>query len=115
MRFTPANSAEVLLGEPVDSTLDVGLATFEGRAVDVEVYGGKTILNAGGKTGRIERVGELLSPLSEDEVGSIRCIGLNVSSPSVCGGREANGASAVCKARQGGEPRAAYRDRKSVV
>jgi len=46
------------------------------------VFSGKSVLSAGEPTGKKETIGKLLSPLTKEEVGSIRCIGLNVSSVS---------------------------------
>ena len=43
------------------------------------MYSGKSVLSPGEATGKKEIIGRLLSPLAKDEVGSIRCIGLNVS------------------------------------
>ncbi|GAA5907664.1 hypothetical protein JCM6882_008943 [Rhodosporidiobolus microsporus] len=77
VRFRPTSGSSVLVGEPVDTQLDVGQATYEGKGVEVDVYEGASILRPGVKTGRREKVGELLSPLAEEEVGTIRCIGLN--------------------------------------
>lgn len=81
VRFQPASAApnaSPLIGEPIDPTLDVGLATYNGDKVEVEVFTGSSILAPGERTGRREVVGTLLCPLQEEEVGSIRCIGLNV-------------------------------------
>ncbi|KAK4705488.1 hypothetical protein P7C70_g711, partial [Phenoliferia sp. Uapishka_3] len=79
VRFTPVGSSSPLIGEPIDSKVDVGLATFGGTPVKVNVYSGTSILDAGKPTGKQETVGELLSVLAEHEIGggSIRCIGLN--------------------------------------
>jgi hypothetical protein len=71
--------ATPLIGEPVDPELDVGLATYSNQDVEVAVYSGTSVLAPGSKTGKREMVGRLLSPLARDEVGTIRCIGLNVS------------------------------------
>lgn len=80
VRFHPkSSSSTILLGEPVDSEVDVGAATKDGKDVEVNVYSGKSVLNPGEATGKKETIGKLLSPLSKEEVGSIRCIGLNVS------------------------------------
>ena len=68
-----------LLGEPVDANQDVGLAIRKGETVEVKVFSGKSALNPGDLTDKVEKVGRLLSPLSQEEVGTIRCIGLNVS------------------------------------
>jgi len=66
-----------LVGEPADSQQDVGLATRKGEKVEINVLSGSSALSPGLPTGNVEEVGRLLSPLSRDEVGTIRCIGLN--------------------------------------
>jgi hypothetical protein len=92
IRFRPSDDpSAVHIGEPVRSDLDVGLAVYnngklgkegEGDAVEVEVkvFSGRSVLDAGEPTGEVKKVGRLLSPLGRDEVGTIRCIGLNVGS-----------------------------------
>jgi len=70
-----------LIGEPVSKTVDVGLATRNGDEVQVKVFSGTSVLNAGAATEKTELIGRLLSPLATNEVGSIRCIGLNVRHP----------------------------------
>ncbi|KAL4797635.1 hypothetical protein BDV19DRAFT_42122 [Aspergillus venezuelensis] len=78
IRFTPVSSpTSILIGEPIDSTLDIGLAVLEGKEVSVFVYSGSSVLSPGTKTDKVETVSKLLSPLSQSEVGTIRCIGLN--------------------------------------
>lgn len=74
-----SNPAKVLIGEPVDPKLDVGLAIYRGEEVSVRPFSGSSILNPGQVTGTTETIARLLSPLAQTEVGSIRCIGLNVS------------------------------------
>jgi hypothetical protein len=78
-RFIPKSSDDILIGEPVDESIDVGAATLAGKDVEVEIYSGSSVLNPGSPTGKTETIGRLLSPLAESEVGTIRCIGLNVS------------------------------------
>lgn len=68
----------MLIGEPVDKDIDVGLATRKGQEVKVKVFSGTSILSAGEATDRTEVVARLLSPLAVGEIGAIRCIGLNV-------------------------------------
>jgi hypothetical protein len=69
VRFRPSSSpSSVLIGQPVDQHLDVGVATFEGKQVEVDVYSGDSILRAGEKTRKKETIGTLLSPLAEEEV-----------------------------------------------
>ena len=79
MRFIPkSQGSTILLGQPVDGDIDVGAAIREGQEVLVSVFSGKSVLNPGAKTDRIEAISRLVSPLAQEEVGTIRCIGLNV-------------------------------------
>lgn len=79
VRFVPrSDETLVLIGEPVEKEVDVGLATRKGQEVGVKVFSGCSILNAGEATDRTEVVSRLLSPLAVGEIGAIRCIGLNV-------------------------------------
>ncbi|QMW38121.1 hypothetical protein G4B11_001357 [Aspergillus flavus] len=81
VRFVPkSNPSKVLIGEPVDAQLDVGLALYQGKEVSVRPFTGASVLNPGQKTESTEIIGRILSPLSQNEVGSIRCIGLNYTS-----------------------------------
>lgn len=79
VRFIPKSGSEPYIGQPTDSELDVGAAIRGGKDVEVEVFSGSSALSAGSLTGKKEVIGKLLSPLAESEVGTIRCIGLNVS------------------------------------
>ena len=82
MRFVPkSNRSNILIGEPVDPKLDVGLALYHGQDVPVYPFSGSSVLNPGHKTGATEAVERVLSPLAQNEVGAIRCIGLNVCRP----------------------------------
>ncbi|WVF67727.1 hypothetical protein IAT40_002486 [Kwoniella sp. CBS 6097] len=77
VRFIPRGSSEPLIGEPVDPTVDVGLASYENKQIEVSVFSGQSVVNAGSKTDETAVVERLLSPLAQSEVGTIRCIGLN--------------------------------------
>ncbi|OOQ91621.1 fumarylacetoacetate hydrolase family protein [Penicillium brasilianum] len=78
VRFVPkSNPAKVLIGEPVDASLDVGLALYQGKEVAVRPFSGSSVLNPGQVTSSTETIERILSPLSQSEVGSIRCVGLN--------------------------------------
>lgn len=80
VRFHPRSDPSItLIGQPKNSEQDVGLASFAKEDIEVEVFSGESILEPGKKTGKTETVDKLLSPLSQNEVGTIRCIGLNVS------------------------------------
>lgn len=76
----PASDAtKVLVGQPVDDSVDVGAALRRGEKVEVDVFSGSSVLNFGQKSTRRDVIQRVLSPLAADEVGTIRCIGLNVS------------------------------------
>ncbi|GAB1211565.1 hypothetical protein ATERTT37_000688 [Aspergillus terreus] len=78
VRFVPkSNPSKILIGEPVDPQLDVGLAIYQGKEVSVRPFSGTSVLDPGQKTESTETISRILSPLSQSEVGTIRCIGLN--------------------------------------
>lgn len=84
VRFVPkSNTSKVLIGEPVDPQLDVGLALYRGSDVLVHPFSGSSVLSPGQITNATETISRLLSPLAPSEVGTIRCIGLNVSTLSL--------------------------------
>ncbi|KAJ5968984.1 hypothetical protein N7501_005232 [Penicillium viridicatum] len=81
VRFVPkSNPAKVLIGEPVDPKLDVGLALYQGKEVAVRPFSGTSVLSPGQVTDATETIARILSPLAQSEVGTIRCIGLNYAS-----------------------------------
>lgn len=80
MRFTSlSNPDKVLIGQPVDEDVDVGLATRQGKEVTVDIWDGSSVLSPGQATGTTAVIDRVLSPLTPVEAGTIRCIGLNVS------------------------------------
>lgn len=78
VRFIPKYFTEILIGQPTDHDIDLGAAIIAGKNVGVDVYSGSSVLNPGIATGTTKDIGKLPSPLSQSEVGTIRCIGLNV-------------------------------------
>ncbi|BGP36583.1 hypothetical protein JCM10449v2_000484 [Rhodotorula kratochvilovae] len=77
VRFVPTSGSTPLIGEPTNPEQDVGLASFAGEPIEVETFTGSSVLNPGERTGKKETVKAVLSPLAQEEVGTIRCIGLN--------------------------------------
>ncbi|ESA42983.1 hypothetical protein GE21DRAFT_6245 [Neurospora crassa] len=78
VRFVPKDDdSKVLIGEPIDSQVDVGAAVRKGDDVEVNVYSGTSVLDAGSPTGNKAIIGRILSPVTAQEAGTIRCIGLN--------------------------------------
>lgn len=80
IRFIPRSSTRPVIGQPSDANQDVGLASRKGDEIKAEVFDGYSVLQPGKPTGKFETVERLLSPLAGSEVGTIRCIGLNVCS-----------------------------------
>lgn len=79
VRFIPrSDSSKILIGQPHDDTLDVGLALRNGKDVQVDLFSGTSVLSPGQETGTSAIIDRVLSPLHISEVGTIRCIGLNV-------------------------------------
>src|SRR3954453_3767361 len=80
VRFVPrSDPSKTLIGQPEDDIIDVGVAVFRGEDVLVKVFSGASVLAPGQETGQTAVIDRILSPLAISEVGSIRCIGLNVS------------------------------------
>ena len=80
VRFVPrSDPSKTLIGQPEDDSIDVGVAVFRGEDVLVKVFSGASVLAPGRETGQTAVIDRILSPLAVSEVGSIRCIGLNVS------------------------------------
>lgn len=78
VRFTSlSNPDKVLIGQPVDESVDVGLATREGKEVEVDIWSGTSVLSPGESTGTTAVIDKVLSPLTQVEAGTVRCIGLN--------------------------------------
>jgi hypothetical protein len=76
IRFTEPGSDAVLIGEPTDPELDVGIASYEGKTFEADIFQGATSIldvdNKGLKKSGVKKVvGKLLSPLSQEEVGTI--------------------------------------------
>ncbi|KAK5049078.1 hypothetical protein LTR84_005501 [Exophiala bonariae] len=78
VRFVPrSDSSKVLIGQPSDENVDVGLALRKGQDVSVDIFSGSSVLSPGKQTGSSAIIDRVLSPLAVSEVGTIRCIGLN--------------------------------------
>ncbi|KAJ6780376.1 hypothetical protein PWT90_03584 [Aphanocladium album] len=76
VRFISDDGRE-LCGEPDDANVDVGLALAGGQIVQVRVRDTASALSPGKFTGEVVSIRKLLSPIAPQEVGTIRCIGLN--------------------------------------
>ncbi|KAF5561776.1 bifunctional 4-hydroxyphenylacetate degradation enzyme [Fusarium phyllophilum] len=78
VRFVPRSSpSKILIGQPADKDIDVGAALRKGQEVTVNVWSGSSVLSPGSSTGITETIDRVLSPLAQNEIGTIRCVGLN--------------------------------------
>lgn len=71
--------SKVLVGELVDSFVDVGFVVYKGEEVQVKVYSGSFVFDVGLLMGEIVVIGQIFLFVMVNEVGIICCIGLNVS------------------------------------
>lgn len=75
VRFIAAEDNRVHLGQPVDTTRDIGLDTLNG--IEIKVYLINGTIFSGEVTGHVLTVKQLLSPVSLEDCNYIRCLGLN--------------------------------------
>ncbi|KAF5371120.1 hypothetical protein D9758_004109 [Tetrapyrgos nigripes] len=80
IRFVAVETYNVHIGQPVDPELDVGLAAHEGKTIKAyEIVGASPLDPAASVTNNILTVKQLLIPLSREQVGLVRGLGLNYS------------------------------------
>ncbi|RDX47755.1 fumarylacetoacetate hydrolase [Lentinus brumalis] len=77
IRFVAAETAQVHIGEPVDPKLDVGLAFHQKKPIKAYEIVGSALDPRSQVTTNVLTVKELLAPLSREDVGLVRCLGLN--------------------------------------
>jgi len=77
IRFVAKETAMVHVGEPLDASLDVGLAYHQGKAIKAREIIGSALDPAAQFSNNILTVKELLAPLAREEVKLVRCLGLN--------------------------------------
>ncbi|KAJ3841868.1 fumarylacetoacetate hydrolase [Lentinula raphanica] len=79
IRFVALETSRVHIGEPVDANLDVGVAAHQGTPIKAYEIIGSALDPAAQVTRKILTVKSLLSPLTRNEIGFVRCLGLNYS------------------------------------
>lgn len=79
IRFVAAETSRVHIGEPVDKNLDVGLASHFQQPFKAYEILGSALDPAAQVTKNVLTVKTLLSPLSNEEIKYVRCLGLNYS------------------------------------
>ena len=71
------------IGEPVDASLDVGLAAHKGATIRAREIVGSALDPAAEVSNRVLTVKTLLTPLSREQVKLVRCLGLNYKDHAV--------------------------------
>ncbi|THG95879.1 hypothetical protein EW026_g5848 [Hermanssonia centrifuga] len=77
IRFVAAETAQIHIGEPIDPELDVGLAFHKEQAIKAYEIFGSALDPAAQVTKNVLTVKQLLPPLSREQIGVVRCLGLN--------------------------------------
>lgn len=77
IRFVAAETSKIHIGQPIDPRLDVGLAVANNKRVLAHEILGSPFDPAAQLTKNILSVKTLLSPLSREQIGLARCLGLN--------------------------------------
>jgi len=79
IRFVAAETSMVHIGEPVDASLDIGLAYHQKKRIQAHEIIGSALDPSAQVSKTVLTVKELLAPLDRDEVKLVRCLGLNYS------------------------------------
>jgi 2-keto-4-pentenoate hydratase/2-oxohepta-3-ene-1,7-dioic acid hydratase in catechol pathway len=79
IRFIAAETSRVHIGQPIDANIDVGLASSHGKSILAYEIIGSALDPAAQVSKNILTVKTLLSPLANEEVKVVRCLGLNYS------------------------------------
>ncbi|KZW04168.1 fumarylacetoacetate hydrolase [Exidia glandulosa HHB12029] len=77
IRFEAAEDGAVHIGQPVDAQLDVGLAFSKNETIKAHEISGSALDPGAQVTDKVLTVKKLLAPLSREQVGLVRCLGLN--------------------------------------
>lgn len=77
IRFEAAEDGAVHIGQPVDAHIDVGLAFSKSELIKAHEISGSALDPAAQVTDKVLTVKKLLAPLSREQVGLVRCLGLN--------------------------------------
>lgn len=79
IRFVAAETKRVHIGQPVNPNLDVGIAAANRQPITAYEIMGSTLDSSAQLTKQVLTVDTLLSPLSNDQIKLVRCLGLNYS------------------------------------
>ncbi|KAF8165724.1 hypothetical protein B0H34DRAFT_690277 [Crassisporium funariophilum] len=79
IRFVAVETSRIHIGQPASPTVDVGLAAAQGQIIKAYEIIGSALDPAAQLSQNLLTVRTLLSPLSNEEVKVVRCLGLNYS------------------------------------
>jgi len=79
IRFVAVETKRIHIGQPIEPNLDVGLAIHSKQVVKAHEIVGSALDTHAKLTDKVLTVATLLEPLSRDQVGLVRCLGLNYS------------------------------------
>lgn len=77
IRFIAAETSRIHIGQPVDASIDVGLAVLEKQGLKAYEISGTALDSNARVTDTVLTVKHLMEPLSRDQVKLVRCLGLN--------------------------------------
>jgi len=77
IRFIAAETSRIHIGQPVDASIDVGLAVLEKRPLKAYEITGSALDSNAKVTETVLTVKHLMEPLSREQVKLVRCLGLN--------------------------------------
>ncbi|PPQ63135.1 hypothetical protein CVT24_005775 [Panaeolus cyanescens] len=77
--MSTAETSRIHIGQPVDATLDVGLAAAQNKPIRAFEITGSALEPSAQVTNNVLTVKTLLSPLANEEIKVVRCLGLNYS------------------------------------
>ncbi|CAE6366619.1 unnamed protein product [Rhizoctonia solani] len=77
-RAVETSGKKVHIGQPVDPKVDVGLAILEKHSLKAHEISGSSALDADARvTTKVLTVDTLLEPIAPEQIGFVRCLGLN--------------------------------------
>ena len=79
IRFVAAETGNIHFGQPCDAAVDVGLAVHRGQRLTAFEITGDVLTPNARVSDKVLTVRRLLTPLSREQIGLVRCLGLNFS------------------------------------
>jgi len=77
IRFVARETGRIHIGQPTDAHIDVGLAMLSKQPLTAHEISGTSALDASQVTDNVLTVDRLLEPIAREQIGILRCLGLN--------------------------------------